>query len=532
MTIIRPYAVALFAAALLSGCGASKMVSTPVANIDKMPLKVSPIKESDLKRWSHLDILTDTVPGMSVDKAYAQLLNNKKGTTVIVGVIDSGVDIDHPDLKSVVWTNSKEIPGNNIDDDNNGYIDDVHGWNFLGLSNDENLEITRLIKKGDDGSEAYRKMKADYDAKYQEALASKQQVDFIFAANKAVQTHLKKDNYTIEELNAITSSDQMVNQGKMVMTQVIGQTGPGFNEELDAFKKQVYDQLNFHYNTEFNGRTKVGDNPNDINDKNYGNNIVYGPDKSEAVHGTHVAGIIAQVRGNNLGGDGVANNVKIMTLRAVPNGDEYDKDIALAIRYAVDNGAKVINGSFGKSYSPNKQWVFDAIKYAASKDVLIVHAAGNDGLDIDLEGNNNYPNDSEDNRTEISDNLITIGALAPIYGPGMVAGFSNYGSINVDAFAPGVQIYATTPNNKYEFQQGTSMASPNAAGVAALIRSYYPQLSASQVKRIMMDSGVSSSAEVLLGEKAEKRSFKNASKSGKMINAYNALIMAENMSKN
>ncbi|MBF6608690.1 MAG: S8 family peptidase [Flavobacterium sp.] len=531
MRIPSSYVALVVAASFLTGCGTTQMISTPIANIDQVPLKVSPLKEADLKRWSHLDLVKDTVPGMSVDKAYAELIKDKKGTTVIVGVIDSGVDIDHPDLQGTIWKNPKEIAGNGIDDDNNGYIDDIHGWNFLGNSNDENLELTRLLKKGDDGSAEYKKMKAVYDQKMEEIMGMKQQVDFIMNANKTIQDHLKKQNYTLAELQAITSTDPEIAQSKMVMTQVIGQAGDKFNDELKAFQEHVYDQANYHYNLEYTGRTAVGDNPNDINDRKYGNNVVYGPDKKDAEHGTHVAGIIAQLRGNGLGGDGVANNVKIMSLRAVPNGDEYDKDIALAIRYAVDNGAKVINGSFGKSYSPNKDWVFDAIKYAASKDVLIVHAAGNDGLDIDLDGNNNYPNDSMDGKTEISDNLLTIGALTPNYGPGLVANFSNFGTINVDAYAPGSKIYATVPNNKYEYHQGTSMAAPNAAGVAALVRSHYPKLTAAQVKRILMDSGLPITTEVMLGEKAEKRSFSTASSSGKMINAYNALIMAAQMSK-
>jgi subtilisin family serine protease len=255
-----------------------------------------------------------------------------------------------------------------------------------------------------------------------------------------------------------------------------------------------------------------------------------GPDKEEILHGTHVAGIVAQVRNNGLGGDGIANNVEILTVRAVPDGDEYDKDIALGIRYAVDNGAKVINGSFGKSFSPHKQWVYDAIKYAEKKDVLIVFAAGNDAKDIDV--NNSFPSDSEDKKTEFADNVITIGALNLEYGNKVVARFSNYGKINVDVFAPGVKIYATTPNNKYQLLQGTSMASPNVAGVAALIRSYYPKLSAKQVKHILMDSGVAITADVIVGGKAtDVRSFSTLSKSGKIVNAYNALLMAEKMSK-
>ena len=255
-----------------------------------------------------------------------------------------------------------------------------------------------------------------------------------------------------------------------------------------------------------------------------------GPDKKEILHGTHVAGIVAQSRNNGLGGDGVANNVQILTVRAVPDGDEYDKDIALGIRYAVDNGAKVINGSFGKSFSPHKQWVYDAIKYAESKDVLFVHAAGNDAKDIDFA--DNYPTDSDDKKTEYADNVITIGALNYEYGDKVVARFSNIGKVNVDVFAPGVQIFATTPNDSYQFLQGTSMAAPNVAGVAALIRSYYPKLSAKQVKHILMDSGVAITTNVIVGGKAsDTRSFTTLSQSGKIVNAYNALLMAEKMSK-
>ena len=214
----------------------------------------------------------------------------------------------------------------------------------------------------------------------------------------------------------------------------------------------------------------------------------------------------------------------------MPDGDEYDKDIALGIRYAVDNGAKVINGSFGKSFSPHKQWVYDAIKYAEKKDVLIVHAAGNDAKNIDTE--NNFPNDSDDKVTEFADNVITIGALNFEYGNKVVARFSNYGKINVDTFGPGVKIYATTPNDTYKYLQGTSMASPNVAGVAALIRSYYPKLSAKQVKHILMDSGVAITADVIVGGKPnDTRSFTTLSQSGKIVNAYNAILMAEKMSK-
>lgn len=307
------------------------------------------------------------------------------------------------------------------------------------------------------------------------------------------------------------------------------------NDYLKDFQEYLDGQLEYNLNPDFKGR-KTNDDIFDINDKNYGNNDVMG-NRDHALHGTHVAGIIAQTRHNGMGGDGVAsNNVEIMSVRTVPNGDEYDKDVALAIRYAADNGAKVINGSFGKYYSQNSQWVQDAIKYAAKKDVLIVMAAGNDAMDLNPangEDVKRYPNDRiEGTNTEVADNFLVVGALNPSFGENMVANFSNFGAKDVDVFAPGVQIYATVPYGKYQYLQGTSMASPNAAGVAAMIRSYYPGLTAPQVKQIMKDSGVAVNKDVIVsGNSSDKRNFSEISTSGKFVNLYNALILADKVSK-
>ena len=533
MRILKPIYFSGAIALMMASCGGTKaIVSTNPANIDALPLKTTKLVEKDLKRWSHLDLAKDTVPGMSVDKAYAELLKGKKGTKIIVGVVDSGVDIEHEDLKSVVWTNPKEIAGNKKDDDNNGYIDDVHGWNFLGDADNEQLEMTRIVKKGNDGSPQYQSAVADLEKNKAELAPQKQQLDFILAGDKAIKDHLKKENYTLEDVKAIQTTDAALLQYKGMMTQILSSTSKAeFDGQMKEYKDYVYDQLNYNLNTEFDGRKIVGDNPNDINDKKYGNGNVIGPKKEGAKHGTHVAGIIAAVRDNNKGGDGVASkNVEIMAVRAVPNGDEYDKDIALAIRYAVDNGAKVINGSFGKSYSPNRQWVYDAIKYAASKDVLFVHAAGNDGQDID--SSPNFPNDADGASPEYADNVLTIGALNYEYGASLMAEFSNYGKENLDIFAPGVKIYATTPNNTYEYLQGTSMAAPNVAGVAALIRAYYPSLTASQVKHIIMDSGTTVNNAFTLagsGEAKTQTTLGAISKTGKIVNAYNALVLAEKL---
>lgn len=513
----------------LGGCSSSKIIPTPVENIDKMPLKIAPIKEKDLQRWSHLDLTKDTIPGMSVDKAYTELLKGKKGQKIIVGVVDSGIDINHEDLKNAIWTNPKEIAGNNIDDDNNGYIDDVHGWNFLGNANHEQYEFVRIVKKGP-GTNEYEKAKEELEKKRKEAEEEKQQLDFILDAEKSIKNHLKKDDYTLEDIKKIEAKDVNLSRAKSIFLQILSTTSVAdFKKEIEEFKEHVYAQVNYHYNVSFDGRKALGDNPNDITDVKYGNNNVIGPDPKDAKHGTHVAGIIAQTRGNKKGGDGVINNVSIMAVRAVPDGDEYDKDIALGIRYAVDNGAKVINGSFGKYFSQNKEWVVDALKYAASKDVLVVIAAGNESYNLDT--TNKFPNDTYDGSPEYTDNVLIIGAIGPNYGSKLVADFSNYGKNNVDIFAPGDKIYATTPLNTYEYLQGTSMASPNVAGVAALIRSYYPTLSAQEVKSIIMESGTTLNNTITVGEDKHKANFKEISKSGKIINAYNALLLAEKRTK-
>ncbi|WP_254097291.1 S8 family peptidase [Aquimarina sp. Aq107] len=542
---------------ILSSCGTPAIVSTPIENIDSIPLKNIVLTETQLKNWNATDLIKDTIPGMSVNRAYNELIKNKVGQTVIVGVIDSGVDIEHEDLDDVIWTNPKEIKNNGKDDDQNGYIDDIHGWNFLGDSENENLEYTRIVKKlkpkyegknlasvaSSDKEEyqMYIEAKADLEKEYQQALGSKNQYEQILQqvkpSHKKISEAIGKENYSQQELLAVKADTPEMEQHIALLSHMFGfleegDTIPDFIENLSDGVDYFTEQLNYHINVDFDGRTKVGDNVDDITDTNYGNNNVMGPnpDKEGIKHGTHVSGIIASERNNGKGVNGIAKNVEIMAIRAVPNGDEYDKDIALAIRYAVDNGAKVINTSFGKYYSTHPEWVRDAIKYAGENDVLIVNAAGNEGLDLDQKPV--YPNDQIDNSSEISNNFITIGALNYEYGSNLVANFSNYGKNNVDAFAPGVKIWATTPSNTYEYLQGTSMAAPAVSGVAALIRSYYPKLKASQVKQILMDSGLSTTATVIVGDDETKSNkFTELSKSGKMVNLYNALILAEKLSK-
>ncbi|MFT4854789.1 MAG: cell wall-associated protease [Algoriphagus sp.] len=522
---------------LVMGCNTSSLITAPPISYSNTSPKIAELTEKEAKHWGHLDLQKDTIPGMSVDRAYAELLKKRKGEQVIVAVIDSGIDLDHEDLKNVLWTNPGEKPGDGIDNDANGYVDDIHGYNFLGESFNEQLEMARILRLKI-GDEAYQQAaKSKLDKKLNEvklALLQLNQIEqLISMADQNMQNALGKEFYSLADLQRYQSKNTQEERLVGMLTQVVGmgQEIPDAIKDLQEEIKYYGDQLNYNLNVDFNGRILVGDDPYDITDTDYGNGNPAARDPEES-HGSHVAGIIAAAHNNKKGVNGVAKNVKIMSIRAVPNGDEYDKDIALAIRYAADNGAKVINASFGKEFSPNSAWVYEALKYAASKDVLFVHAAGNDGIDLDLPENTNFPNDNPTSDSEeLSNNYLTVGALTPAYGAKLVAVFSNYGKGSVDVFAPGDEIYSTMPQDSYEFQGGTSMAAPAVAGLAALIRSYFPSLSAAQVKKIIMESGISPSLKVQVGgPEGEVKSFSEISKSGKIANLYNALILASQVS--
>ena len=542
MNIIKPISMGAFASLLVACGGTSKIASLPIETLEgkNIPTQVENPSKDELKTWPHRDLLTTGYPGISLAEAY-KALEGRKAQTVIVGVVDSGVDINHEDLKSIIWTNPKEIPNNGIDDDKNGYVDDVHGWNFLGEINQDNLEYVRILKKGDTSDPDYKRAEEKYDKEFKDANEKielySQIKERIAQSDALIQKHLGKKEYTEEDLDKIDASSLQLLGAVRGMKYLLsnGVSVKETLEELSEGIKHYEDRLKYGLNKEFNPRKVLNDNPDDITDKIYGNNNVIGPTAEGALHGTHVAGIIAAVRHNNIGIDGVADHVRIMPVRTVPDGDEYDKDVALALRYAIDNGAKVINTSFGKEFSPHKEWVYDALKYAAEKDVLIVNAAGNDTKNVDVQLT--FPDDNI-NGKEFTDTMITIGALNYEYNENLVASFSNYGKNNVDLFSPGVQIYATVPENKYKFLDGTSMEAPEVAGVAALIRAYFPKLKAREVKQILMESGlVPTVKEVLVGGRGEEEGeakrmlFSELSKSGKIVNAYNAIILAAQRSK-
>ncbi|HAN17751.1 MAG: hypothetical protein A2X13_08355 [Bacteroidetes bacterium GWC2_33_15] len=499
--------------------------------------------ENKFLNWYNKSPRFDTIYGADVERAYTDLLSNKESKTVIVAVIDGGVDITHEDLKDNIWVNEDEIPGNNMDDDQNGYIDDIHGWNYLGNDkgeniSHENLEITRVYKQYNNKSqlkdkekELYKKAKKSYEKELKRAKMQKNGV--VKYKNKYFTSY----NKIIEELDgkemSLSNLDSLRNCNKELKKDIrfiYPFIQYGFKTEIFDEAENHFDEiLNYHLNIDFNPREIIGDNVEELT-PGYGNNNVYGP---EADHGTFVSGIIAAKRNNNLGINGVASDVKIMALKTVPNGDERDKDVANAIRYAVDNGARIINMSFGKELSPQKHLVDEAALYAEKNGVLIVHAAGNDASDNDKILN--YPEKYINNNIAI-DTWITVGASTIKNDYKFVANFSNYGKKSVDLFAPGVDIYSLKPESEYETAGGTSFSSPIVSGVAALIMSYYPELSAKEVKEIILNSvNYYGENDVYLpGPDSKKRKttkFKDLSVTGGLVNAYKAIELAESYHK-
>lgn len=494
--------------------------------------------------WQNLDLKVDTTFGISTEKAYSELLKGKKSRPVIVAVLDGGVDIKHEDLKSVIWVNKKEKAGNKKDDDKNGYIDDVNGWSFLGSDkgsiNYETLELTRLVRRDNarfanldaasikpadlPAFETYQKNKAEFEKELAEAKENLVRYTGLKMAIDEVLKKVGKENPTAADFQAFMPANDMEKNIQRIMVQQLQDT-----DFKDFYKEQIVEgvdhfksQVEYNLNLDFDPRSIVGDDPNDVKNRFYGNNDVAGPD---ALHGSHVAGIIAAVRNNNIGINGVADNVVILPVRNTPNGDERDKDVANGIRYAVDNGAKVINMSFGKGYSWDKKVVDDAVKYAVSKDVLLVHAAGNDNKNLDEA--QNFPN-PEYQDGGVAASWITVGASGWKNDETIKADFSNYGKTKVDVFAPGVNINSTTPDSKYQKLNGTSMAAPVVAGLAGLIRSYYPKLTASEVKDIIMKSvvKVDQVVKVQQGDAQKDIPFADLCISGGIVNAYNALKLA------
>ncbi|MCC7051550.1 MAG: S8 family serine peptidase [Bacteroidia bacterium] len=487
----------------------------------------------------HLNDVTDSVSGTNVNKVYRELINKQPAEKkIIVAVIDGGTDYNHEDLKPVIWSNPNEKP-NGIDDDGNGYIDDLNGWNYLGSKKGDQqydqLEFTRIVSKyepiiatrlastvGKDSLELYNRAVKEYKEELKTKEDNLKNYENLLNGLNTIKSSIAKDTILLSDITSIKSPDNNTESAIKLLTRNMANgmyftaTKARINQAIKASKTS----LDYHLNTHYTGREMVGDDYNNPKERVYGNNHTDGPD---AKHGTAVAGCIAAVRGNNVGMEGITNDVEILIVRAVPDGDERDKDVANAIRYAVDKGASVINMSFGKAYTTNKQEVDEAIRYAESKDVLLVHAAGNNGAFIDKEIH--YPSNFYGDNKKIIHNMITVGASDYKKNPTV---FSNYGPKSVDVFAPGKDIYTTFPGSTYGYINGTSFSCPITAGVAALIRTYYPALTASQVKDILIKSAYKIKYKVPQpGNTGKTVKYKTLCKSGGVIDAYEAMKLAE-----
>lgn len=531
-----------------------------VVLISTIFLSVSSIaqKETTPNGWHMMDKEKDGYYGVSAAQAYEFIKTKKlKSNTVLVAVIDSGIDTLHEDLKQVLWINPKEIPGNGIDDDKNGYIDDVHGWNFLGGKDGSNVKEDSY-----EAARVYHAFRTKYDGKeineYELNGAEKQEyimwkkakakimgeeesgggVDIVIlrkigvdlkASDSVLRAAMSKEVFTGIELEAFLPKETNARKAKssllglMKMNNQQEATNKEFLEGFDEYLAGEEKKEESKNTPPKNYRADVvKDDETNVNDRRYGNSDIMA---ATSMHGTHCSGIIAAVRNNGKGVDGIADNVRIMMLRAVPDGDEHDKDIANAIRYAVDNGAKIISMSFGKDFSPNKQWVDDAFRYAESKNVLLVHAAGNDSKNVDVE--DNFPSAIYANGKGKAGNVITVGASGDPKNGGLTAFFSNYGKSEVDVFAPGVKIYSTMPGgNTYANQNGTSMACPLVAGIAALTLEYFPTLSARQLKYVIEKSAQQPPYKVTKPGSDEMVNLADISKTGGIANAYEALKLA------
>ncbi len=511
-------------------------------------ISCSQTNKPKIKDWHLLDFKNDGYHGINLAKAY-ELLKGKKSNTVIAAVIDSGIDTLQDDLKANFWKNPGEIPYNNIDDDKNGLVDDVTGWNFLGGSKNENLSISV--------SEEYRlyhRFKNEFEEKKEKNIAPEKK--FVFTEWKKAETIINT-NYTLaiktisetrSNFSLIQSSNNYLIKflGKPIFTQKDVSTGTkkdssticsniwtnifdgrdftnaDFVKDYEAYLKKQEDAIVQKTVLPIDYRGKLlNDNGYNITQTHYGNTNLQ---TYSGYHGTSVSSIIGALRNNNKGIDGIADNVKIIMIRAVLGSHEYDKDVALAIRYAVDNGATVINMSFAKPLSPDKKWVDDAIKYAQQKDVVLVHACGNDAKNIDVDYSYPHPYYLDGSRMP---HFINVGASGDFSTGGLVASFSNYGKKMVDIFAPGADINCAIANNGTQMASGTSMASPVIAGIAVLLRSYFPKLTAPEVVDIIKKSGVLINEEVILpGTENKKIAFDKLSQTGAIANAYEAVKLA------
>lgn len=513
-------------------------------------------KKETLNNWQNLSPEKDGIYGADVNGAYDFLKGKKSKKKVTVALIGTGIDVEHEDLQGSLWINPKEKP-NGRDDNKNGKIDDINGWNYLGNAQGEVLEKARTfadreylrlkdkysriqhygdkyVVVSDDEKEllevAPPENKPEFDyfnrvVRKESAIGSKyssielMKVSRIYANGLTDKLKAKfpdKEHFSYQDFGSMIDRNDTDTLRMLGMTMI----SVAFMIQPQATWDKVLDYLNnfqpplllkdyqkIEQMNNFDDRTLIGDDPYKITDTKYGNNILLAENSGE---GTSYAGIIGAKRSNDMGLDGIADNVQIMTLRTTPSeGEAYPKDVALAIRYAVDNGADIIQMYASASITPfgeQGDWINDALMYAESKGVLIVQPVASKSIDMDKYPY--YPRKEITPAKKLS-NMITVAASDKKGSP---VPDSNFGIKSLDLYAPGKDIYSCYTGNTYREESGSEVAASTVTGVAALIKSYYPDLTAMQIRDIIINNVTDRS-----GEEVEKQSLNMDQGNAKMI---------------
>lgn len=536
-------------------------------------------KQSDLD-WYNCSFGEDGVYGAEVNKAYEFLKGKKVKKRPVVALIGTGLDVEHEDLKQAIWVNPGE-QADGKDRDKNGFIDDINGWNFLGGKNGQVME--RLIQEGDREFLRLKDKYADYITSNGEffKIIDGKRVKVSAPENLSEYSYYK---------NVVMPESQLARiYGGWNMAYVIAEYGQKFKEDLrakfpgqritlqefqtcydpnapqdtlsdvtftliaTAFQLYKTDDLDFVYKTfvetgvargkesyeealkayGYDGRKDiVGDDYLNINDNKYGNNVLL---TSDAGLGTMQGGIIGGKRGNGLGNDGIMDEAEIMALRVTASGGEpYIKDMVLAIRYAADHGVDIIVLPQQNTLYPDgqKEWMIEALRYAESKGILVIVPAWE--LSQDLAKQTFYPNRRMTGDKELT-NLMVISSSDKEGNPSLNA---NYGAKELDLFAPGINIYSAYTGDTYQIGSGVGLASASVAGVAALIKAYYPHLTGSQIRDILLESVTSrKGVEVEKGIEVDGKQtqdlflFDDLCLSGGILNAYQAIMAADKLGK-
>ena len=536
-------------------------------------------KQADLD-WYNCSFDKDGVYGAEVNKAYDFLKGKKIKKRPVVALIGSGMDIEHEDLKQAIWVNPKE-KADGKDNDKNGLVDDINGWNFLGGKDGQVMEAT--MREGDREFLRLKDKYADYifdgknynkviDGKLTKVADPENIEEYNYYRNQVLPESPMAGTYSGWQLTYVLKAyadkfDQMMKErfpGKELteadfsicydpkaprdsLSEVsFMMCAMGFGVYKTDKWETVYagiksgaqiEQAKAEYERKVgqfgaDGRKDIiGDNYLDINDNKYGNNVLL---TADAAIGTMEAGISVAKRENGLGGNGIMDQAEIMTLRVAANGEPYLKDIALAIRYAVDHQADIIMLPVQNTLYPEdqKKWISEALEYAESKGVFCVTPAWEGAQDLAVE--TYYPNRWMTGKKELT-NLMVVCSSDKNGNPSMN---SNYGAKEVDLYAPGMEIYSTYTGDTYQSGTGLGLAAATTVGVAALIKAYYPHLTGTQIRNILLETVTSrKDAEVEKGIVVDGKPtqdlflFGDLCLSGGIINAYQAVVAADKLAK-